>query len=398
MQKSRDSVSVDISSQYYTKYDDANPPTPSVIKVRGGQQTVTFSNPWPRFKGRGMDVGSNFSTVRDWWDTDGTVDKLFKSGTYRSYCSHWRPGGIPSFGSLRTELKITDAYTLDGMGATAIANTIPTNPSVDLAVAVGELVREGLPKMIGANLVSQKRADAVASEYLNYSFGIAPLISDVQDLAKTVLDQKAIIAQYERDSGRTIRRSYTFNPIGSTTMSRSSAFPQGAGFSTFGSRRGNLTVVRKEDRRVWFSGAYSYYLELPSGTRGQLERTAAIAKRLYGIRVDPSVIWNLMPWTWAIDWVTNAGDVMHNLGAFSQDGLVLRYGYIMSEQYIRYDRTMRDAVIYGIPTGRLSDSYGVRSKVRRRATPYGFGLDPDGFSGRQLSILAALGIARAASR
>lgn len=123
-----------------------------------------------------------------------------------------------------------------------------------------------------------------------------------------------------------------------------------------------------------------------------MEYTADMARRLYGVRVSPSVIWNLTPWTWAIDWASNAGDVLQNIEAFSNDGLVMRYGYIMSEQSVRYDRRWKGA--YNRVPLTTADAYGVTSKVRERATPYGFGLDPDGFSGSQLSILAALGMTR----
>jgi hypothetical protein len=42
--------------------------------------------------------------------------------------------------------------------------------------------------------------------------------------------------------------------------------------------------------------------------------------------------------------------------------------------------------------------YGVTTKIRYPATPYGFGIAEDGLSPKQWSILAALGINRAAGR
>jgi hypothetical protein len=123
-------------------------------------------------------------------------------------------------------------------------------------------------------------------------------------------------------------------------------------------------------------------------------RSAEMAKRIYGIRVSPEVLWNLTPWSWAIDWVTNAGDVMSNISAFTSEGLVMRYGYVMETTTTRITDTLRPTLgKYGPYT--LKHSYGTTVKVRRRATPYGFGLDPGTFSTYQWGIIAALGISKA---
>jgi hypothetical protein len=72
---------------------------------------------------------------------------------------------------------------------------------------------------------------------------------------------------------------------------------------------------------------------------------------------------------------------------------VMRRGYIMcsTREKHTYTHPGINIVNYG-PTGALVESFQTTSKMRLRASPYGFGLTFDGFSPRQLAILAALGI------
>jgi len=122
---------------------------------------------------------------------------------------------------------------------------------------------------------------------------------------------------------------------------------------------------------------------------------AETAKKLLGFDITPEVLWELVPWSWAVDWFTNVGDLIKNVSAFSTDGLVMRYGYIMEHSIAR------DTYIHIGPTGFRSQSvfcepytFVCETKLRRRATPFGFGLNLEALTGRQKSIIAALGLTR----
>jgi hypothetical protein len=105
-------------------------------------------------------------------------------------------------------------------------------------------------------------------------------------------------------------------------------------------------------------------------------------------------LWNLTPWSWVADYFANIGDVMTNVSYFSQDNLLLRYGYIMREEKVTDEWTWT-GLIPGY--GSISTSIGAGSvtKQRLKATPYGFGLSTGGLNTSQWAILVALGIARA---
>jgi len=158
------------------------------------------------------------------------------------------------------------------------------------------------------------------------------------------------------------------------------------------------TVVRTREtvRRQWFSGAFTYYIPDGLTARSRMSKFAAEADKLFGISLSPDTLWNLAPWTWAIDWFGNAGDVLSTYSDTIQHGLVMRYGYIMEHTIVRDTYTLSSSGL----SMRIQDqvvppiSYVTETKLRRKANPFGFGVSWDGLSPKQLSIAAALGLSR----
>lgn len=285
-------------------------------------------------------------------------------------------------------------------GTTAIARTVPTNPVASAAQFLGEL-REGIPRLPGRALVRNPGPHSLAYEYLNYEFGLKPTLQDLRKFAEAHRKSVKIIDQLKRDSGRLIRRRYTF-PIERTItapVTQSTSAYGSPGFSLSGASPyvggpGKLTKTREETYEFWFSGAYTYlYVDGDSAVNKMRAREQELS-RLYGTRITPDLLWELTPWSWAADWVGNTGDVMKNLSAFSNDSLVLRWGYIMCKYTCRDTYLLEGVRLRGMPPGPVSQTFVTQVKKRNRATPYGFGLDPAAFTTRQWAILGALGISR----
>jgi len=296
------------------------------------------------------------------------------------------PGSIPSL--------------LVSKGATAIARTIPTSPVAGAAQFLGEL-REGLPSRPGKTYVNRGGPGSLADEYINVEFGFKPLISDLRKFGEAARQSKKIVEQLKRDSGRLIRRRYTFPEIRTTTTTVESSNAYGSpghrliGPNCYDGGPGKLTKTREETYRFWFSGAYTYVY--PDGHRAVDRMLAAESRlnRLFGTRVNPELLWELTPWSWAADWVSNVGDVARNMSALSSDSLVLRWGYIMCHYTCRDTYLLEGVRLKGVAGGPRSQTFVTDAKFRQRATPYGFGLDIAAFTPRQWAILGALGISRA---
>jgi hypothetical protein len=157
--------------------------------------------------------------------------------------------------------------------------------------------------------------------------------------------------------------------------------------------RGVCMRTRTEFRRQWFSGAFTYYLPSGYDSRIGMERGALLAQKVFGLELTPEVLWNIAPWSWAVDWVSNVGDVISNLSDWLTDGLVLQYGYIMEQSFVQ------DTYSWEGPTGFKSAAVRPATvvlttevKKRRQASPFGFGTSWSSFTPRQFAIAAALGL------
>lgn len=293
------------------------------------------------------------------------------------------------------------------MGTEAIARCEPTRSVAELSTATGELLKEGIPR-IPLIRGLEKRAKSVINagdEYLNYAFGWVPLVNDVVNTAKFVEKHDKIISQFERDSGRPVRRQFRF-PIEEPEVEVEEVFENATlALPTFpwtqyhNGPKGVLTVTKTTSREAWFSGSFTYYLPQALPGREGIGDAAASARHLLGVKLNPEVLWNLTPWSWAIDWFSNAGDYSHNLSAFAENGLVMNYGYVMEKTIVT--RTFRHTgpsgllrMNYGAFPTSVSVSYVTESKQRREATPYGFGISMESLTGFQQSILVALGLSK----
>jgi hypothetical protein len=125
-----------------------------------------------------------------------------------------------------------------------------------------------------------------------------------------------------------------------------------------------------------------------------MERYEQEANKLLGTRLTPETLYELTPWSWAADWVSNLGDVAQNISSFGADGLVLHHGYIMERSTVSRTFEMKGVALKGQPKYDLSQTYTTVVKQRVKATPYGFGLDVGSFSPHQVAIVAALGLSR----
>nr|UJQ84905.1 MAG: hypothetical protein 1 [Leviviridae sp.] len=300
------------------------------------------------------------------------------------------PPDISSYSSLtENELNV--------MGTTAIARTEPTNPAFDLSTAIGELLAEGLPVMPGSGMRDsvflamnatktrkfKSMSQASAGEFLNKEFGWAPLVRNVQDFSHVVNNSDNILRQYQEGSGKVIQRSYQW-PTESRSQAYACSFNMTPGSGTFtGGGRFNHA-----ERRTWFEAEYRYYVPAGGSRNDKFRRFGSYARKLLGVDLSPEVLWNLSPWSWAADWFTNAGDVMHNISALGTDGLTIRNGYIMSHsRYETQDTGQFQGVQHKVYT--VSET-----KRRTRASPYGFGVLYEGLSLKQKAIAAAVGYSR----
>jgi len=437
----------------------ANPPqqwaVEAVLKAQLGGTQITESdgNRWPLPKGDDKhDYGSEFYSKKQ-----EVLNQKFNFSTfyYKPFAGHgsgehqvsgphiancfktYNSGN--NIGILKKPLQYdfppdlsSSRESLVQKGTVAISLCQPTNQIANAATFVGELMQD-VPAIPGVHLwESRLRAAEIAArasgEFLNLVFGILPTIGDMDAFLKGVHKIDKAVDQLIRDSGRMVRRQFHF-PTETTTTTDDITAGTGDGgviispagvnyFTDAGGRHGNevspnivgigipawnTTRVRVVERKAWFSGAFTYHLPDGYDSHSGVDRAKLMA-RLYGAKPDIDTLWQLTPWSWAVDWFSNTGHFLKNLQAHRNYGSVLRYGYMMETT------TITDSFIAGTPRTTVRNwvdfpdpqptpsTVHLRTTVKKRikANPFGFGISWEGLSPLQLAIAAALGISRVA--
>lgn len=285
--------------------------------------------------------------------------------------------------------------TMWGLGGTAISRSLPTQPAFDGASFLAELYAGGrsqaIPKAIGSHIWREQALTArnAGHEFLNVEFGWAPLVSDIRTVCHAVVSANKIYQGLAKGSGHKTRTGYSFPATSNSFTSHGGAFLYSGNSGISGFDSGGEILFTEESGSVsWFSGCFRYAIPIDPGRAIQDVSFADKANHVLGLRLTPEALWNAAPWSWAVDWAINTGDIARNIGAFSQDSLYLQYGYIMTHAYKRRTYIFTGGDICGSCTTVYLDEW----KKRFPASPYGFGLTYDGLSTLQKAVLAAAGI------
>jgi hypothetical protein len=299
---------------------------------------------------------------------------------------------------------------LKPIGTTLIARCKPTNAYSNLAEDLADLRQGLLPKAPGWRnweaTTKKAAAKEAAGDFVGFEFGWLPLVSDVQEASKGVIRHRKILDEYYRNSGKPLRRSSGLPDERTVTTTDLGPY-EGFVFLDPNMTKGFVdgtkpmprlikTTTRTESR--WFVGSFTYHLPMKYINSSKVTRWAEDASALFGIDGSPDTLYKLSPWSWAIDWFSNLGDVIDNLSDWASDGLVLNYGYVMEriiyhESYF-LDKPCRLALLDGGYAHAEPITVVYESQRRDQATPFGFETSWNNLSPRQWAISIALGIQR----
>lgn len=294
----------------------------------------------------------------------------------------------------------------------------PKIQQVDGFVALAELGE--IPSMLGtsaANFHSAWQAyggrpnrnwsmpNSLANNWLNHHFGWVPFVSTVNDAVNTYQRSNDIISRLTANNGQSIRRRVTVENL---TENKKIAegfggifFPQvfDPSFYTPGVQP-KWEVWENLTRVTTGVGKFRYYL--PEFDRGRPDYDSAInnAKRhldIYGVRINPSNLYQAVPWSWAVDWVSNVGQYVQRFSDEWSDNLAAEYFYVTTKQRIVRTYICEFPFLSGSITLRSMKIIDTKRRVNGDS-PFGVSLSWDNLSPRQLSIAAALGISNSRPR
>jgi len=344
----------------------------------------------------------------------GTPGKTFRGGLRLAYDGAYKlsdsndltyvSGYIPN-NTIEDHNNIVNSY-----GAQAYAALKPDTPDFSPATSLFEL-RE-MPDLLRNRYRHWRNTSGyvdgwsyLGNEYLNIWFGWFPLFSDILAFTRAFSNGKKRFNQMLRDEGRPVRRKRFLKKLGNDKDNKTTPWSDVVHGTAWNPNLypvhvtqcyggGNATTRSREwkQTKVWCAGRSRYFL--PPGPRDDGWRND-MARRILGLRLTPSAVYNAIPWTWLADYFGGLGDFMDAISPGITDNVVFDYAYLMYE--IEYGlEQVGTQYVFTSPTstGPVSATrqfYEAR-KTRIAASPFGFGLKHADLNPKQLAILAALGL------
>jgi hypothetical protein len=302
----------------------------------------------------------------------GTTKWVLDRYSNKSYvdvsgCFQGDPLGVPSMSELALR---------------AIANMNPNTPTTDLPVFIAEL--KDLPHMIHqiGDLIrsrGRKRPNA-GSSYLAYAFGWKPLISDLLamiDLTEETEKRQKYLQRLAK--GTRIKRK-----LGSGTGDQSIS-----GLNTWSGATGSAVTFYTQHSvwESWYTAWAKCFIPIPS-----FEATHAAAFRAVRGLSGPSLsqAWELLPWSWLVDYFTTFGDYL----AATRGGIPFTWTDLC---VMRRSAVLREDSLVSNPKN-LSFVPGTRRTERKERKVYKYTPLPafreSVLSFSQLRIIGALAVSR----
>lgn len=249
---------------------------------------------------------------------------------------------------------------------------------------------------MSSNLMTPKK---VASQFLNVSFGWQPFIKDMKASYDVLSEFDSYVDRIRDKNGSWMKRTRREDIVTSEEVVHQSAITSNGctpslplEFLVPGGC--SQTITRQKMTSVWYTGTFKYYrpeFDYAKKMHPAYRRVQQLITAL-GLRVSPSVVYKVTPWTWLVDWFVNIGDYVQRVEDMASDSIVSKEFYLMRHSRVRYEYR-KVFKTYDGQTLDLRWYRTVESKRRGSAeSPFHFATTPGGLSTRQIAILVALGI------
>lgn len=345
------------------------------------------------------------------YTTEGTPWNFSWNNSVGDRYEHWGAYPLITAGSLSSGFHVPSSG-LEAWAATQYGNIAPSVAEFSLSTFLGEL-REGLPRVLPSVLKpSVKRVRDAGSDYLNVEFGWKPLINDLQGMAQALLGasvglyqpygafhrsrKSQPIVNFERAEGGSSAVPIGYS-IGATGLpAKYHAMLENAGSTGQSQARGSVSVVRRSEIKRWMEGEFVYLPKADFDRKRYQDRL----ETLMSVDITPSVLWELSPWSWLVDWFTDIGGSIASMEAAVSNRVVSTYCYAMEQTETSVSTnavifgTSSSSVIYDGPRT-LNHVWKYTRKRRVRANPFGYSGSPDAtLNGSQMAILGSLGLTK----
>lgn len=191
--------------------------------------------------------------------------------------------------------------------ADLLGRTNLTKPSVDVPAFLGEL--RDVPRMF--RMIGDSLVRTSGNSFLSYNFGWRPFISDIRKMTTAVSQGNKLMVHLRKLLTSGISRSARL-AYGTNQEMRDLSYPLIEFDPTF--RDVDWKVDIWTESELW---GYTRWF-MPESARllykldDHLLKAAAL-RTVLGAGVHPSAVWELIPWSWLIDWFADFQDILELL-------------------------------------------------------------------------------------
>lgn len=242
----------------------------------------------------------------------------------------------------------------------------------------------------------------IGDHFLNHQFGWVPFVSDLRKFNDTFQNSARYLSQLTDRNGKWTRSKVTVLSTDNTTKLNSGLGQIldpiiGTHWSHYFISEPSWELTEQVIDHISAVGSFSFYRpEFDSKLTEYNSAWSRIMRQLdiYGLRISPSNIWRSTPWTWAADWVTDAGAYIDFYNDMLVDSVVCKYFYLMQHRIV-IRRLIQVLPFRSGNTVSLSFSRKIETKRRMEgSSPFDFSLSWKDLTPRQLAIAAALFLTR----
>lgn len=189
----------------------------------------------------------------------------------------------------------------------ALANMNPNRPDIDLTVSIAEL-RE-LPELLrdATHILTKLPGSTKHSARANIvaQFGMAPIIRDVLTLFKfaELVDKREKYLRELSSGFKRIKRKLTEEEWDGIAPIQTLCFGAVPDESSTTNR---CIITSHAKRRYWFTARAK--LVNPISEREIRSISKAVSSGTYTLTAQQ--LWNLVPWSWLVDWFSTTGDLL----------------------------------------------------------------------------------------
>lgn len=269
-------------------------------------------------------------------------------------------------------LKTDSAYA-----TTAQARTNPSRPDVDIPVFIGEL--GDLPSLVkdaGGSLIKM-----MARQHLRTHFGTIPLVRDLISMCDFVRLTELRMKELNALKDKGLSRTRVLDNLSTSSIRK--VTPQSVGTAFSG------VETRTTSVRVW---VHLKWHPAPDFPRTDASLLSTARRAALGLTVDASTAWELIPFSWLMDWFGSMGDYFaakrNIVPSYPSTPLVMRHTRTSTKITMLPSSNHRP----GFSVSDYSAEFESKSRLPTAISP--FTAYVPFLSGRQLAVLGSLTVIR----